>query len=129
MTEAREVSSRTSMMRTDHHSKYIFAAYIGFVFNLNFIKEMVGGWHNLHFFIHFMVPIFLQTKCPKVRPGPDIIKLFSCSTHLSIKFILPINVKMPTTVRILTNMDSINTASESLKQISYLFQHFSFMSS
>ena len=87
------------------------------MFNLNFIKVVVGGWHNL------------QTKCPKLRPGPDIIKLFSYSTHLSIKFILPINVKMPTNVRILTNMDSINTASETFKQISYLFQHFSFMSS
>ena len=28
-------------------------------------------------------------------PGPEVIKLFSCSTQLSTKFILLINVKMP----------------------------------
>ena len=30
--------------------------------------------------------------------GPEVIKLFSCSTQMSIKFIMLINVKMPTTV-------------------------------
>ena len=35
-------------------------------------------------------------------PGPKVIKLFSYSTQLSMKFILPINVKMPTIVGILT---------------------------
>ena len=34
-------------------------------------------------------------------PGPEVIKLFSCSTLLSTKFILLINVKMPTIVGIL----------------------------
>ena len=29
-------------------------------------------------------------------PGHEVIKLFSCSTQLSTKFILLINVKMPT---------------------------------
>ena len=38
------------------------------------------------------------------RPGPVVIKLFSCSTQLSMKFILLINVKMPTTVGILPFM-------------------------
>ena len=34
--------------------------------------------------------------------GPKIIKLFSCSTELSMKFLLLINVEMPTTVGIST---------------------------
>ena len=40
--------------------------------------------------------------------GPEVIKLFSCSTQLSMKFILLINVKMPTTVGILTFISRIN---------------------
>ena len=32
--------------------------------------------------------------------GPDIIKLFSCSTQLSMKISLQINMKMPTIVGI-----------------------------
>ena len=37
-----------------------------------------------------------------MNTGPEVIKLFSCSTQLSMKFFLLINVKMPTTVGILT---------------------------
>ena len=40
-------------------------------------------------------------------PGPEVIKLFSCSTQLSLKFILLINVKMPTVVGILTFISRI----------------------
>ena len=47
--------------------------------------------------------------------GPEVIKLFSCSTQLSKKFILLINVKMPTIAGILTFISMINTTSESLK--------------
>ena len=36
------------------------------------------------------------------KPGPEVIKLFSCSTQLSMKFSPLINVKMPTIVGILT---------------------------
>ena len=36
------------------------------------------------------------------QPGSEVIKLFSCSTQLSTKFILLINIKMPTIVGILT---------------------------
>ena len=32
------------------------------------------------------------------RSGPEVIKLFSCSTQQSIKIIMLINVKMPTIV-------------------------------
>ena len=52
-------------------------------------------------------------------------KLFLCSSQLSIKFILLINVKMPTIVGILTFISRINTTSESLKaRIIYIFHHF-----
>ena len=42
-------------------------------------------------------------------------KTFSCSTQLSTKFILLINVKMPTIVGILKFISMINTTSERLK--------------
>ena len=42
-------------------------------------------------------------------PGPEVIKLFSCSTQLSMKFFLLINVKMPTIVGILTFMSGKNS--------------------
>ena len=51
--------------------------------------------------------------------GPEVIKLFSCSTHLSMKFFLPINVKMPTIVGTLTFMSrkiSILSLTESEKK-------------
>ena len=42
------------------------------------------------------------------KPGPEVIKLFSCSTQLRLKLILLINVKMPTIVGILTFISRIN---------------------
>ena len=42
-------------------------------------------------------------------PGPEVIKLFSCSTQLSMTFFLLINVKMPTIVGILTFMNRKNS--------------------
>ena len=48
------------------------------------------------------------------QPGQEVIKLFSCSTQLSTKFILLINVKMPTIVGILTFISMINTTSDRL---------------
>ena len=45
--------------------------------------------------------------------GIVVLKLFSCSTELSIKFILHINVKVPKSVGILTFMSRINRTSES----------------
>ena len=41
-------------------------------------------------------------------PGPEVIKLFSCSAQLRLKFILLRNVKMPTIVGILTFISRIN---------------------
>ena len=48
------------------------------------------------------------------KPGPKVINLFSCATQLSTKFILLINVKMPTIVGILTFISRINTPPKSL---------------
>ena len=44
----------------------------------------------------------------QVRLGPEVIKLFSCSTQLSMIIFLLINVKMPTIVGILTFMSRKN---------------------
>ena len=46
------------------------------------------------------------------KSGPEVIKLFSYSTQLSMEFILLINVKMTTIVGILTFISMINTTSE-----------------
>ena len=44
-----------------------------------------------------------QDQTPKnVTTGPEVIKHFSCSTQLSMKFFLLINVKSPTIIGILT---------------------------
>ena len=42
------------------------------------------------------------------RPGPEGIKLFSCSTQMRINFFLLINVRMPTNVGISTFMSVKN---------------------
>ena len=58
-----------------------------------------------------------------MRSGPEIIKLFSCSTQLNMKFFLLINVTMPTTVGILTFMSGKNIIlglSEPKKKMNFL---------
>ena len=57
-------------------------------------------------------------------PGPEVIKLFQCSTQLSTEFILLINVKMPTNVSILTVISMINTTSERLKARNFFICHY-----
>ena len=44
-----------------------------------------------------------------VNSGPEVIKLFPCSTQLSMKLFMLINVKMPTIVGILTFMSRKNS--------------------
>ena len=62
-----------------------------------------------------------------IYAGPEVIKLFPCSTQLSKKFILLINVKMPTIVVILTFISMINTTSERLKVRNFFIcRYFSF---
>ena len=46
--------------------------------------------------------------CP-AQPGPEVIKLFPCSTQRSMKCVLLINVKMPTIVGILTFISGKNS--------------------
>ena len=62
-----------------------------------------------------------------MSPGPEVIKLFSYSTQLSTKFILLINVKLPTSIGILTFISMVNTRSERLKaRYFFICQYFSF---
>ena len=51
----------------------------------------------------------------KLKQGSEVIKLYSCSTQLSTKFIILINVKMPTIVGILTLISMLNATSECLR--------------
>ena len=58
-----------------------------------------------------------------MNSGPEVIKLFSCSTQLSMNFFLLVNVKMPTIVGILTFMrgkNSILGLSEPKKKLNLL---------
>ena len=52
--------------------------------------------------------------------GPRVLKIFACSTQLSMEFILLINVKMPTIVGILAFISILNTTSERLKTRNFL---------
>ena len=45
----------------------------------------------------------------ELNTGPEVITLFSYSTHLSMKFFLLITIKMPTTVGILIFMSRKNS--------------------
>ena len=61
-----------------------------------------------------MVNIIKRWKKNKTLPGrtnsgPEVIKLFSCLTQLSMNFFLLINVKMPTIVGILTFVSGKNS--------------------
>ena len=61
-------------------------------------------------------------------PGPKVVKLFPCSTQLGMKFILLINVKMPTIVVILAFISMINTTSKRLKARNFFIcWYFSFL--
>ena len=57
----------------------------------------------------------------RIIPGLEVLKLSSCSNQLSTKFILLINVKMPTIVSILTFISMINKHLRDLKQETSLF--------
>ena len=69
----------------------------------------------------------LSYKIQTLQPGPEVIKLFPCSTQLSMKFILLINIKKPTIVGILTFISMVNTTSERLKARNFfIYWYFSF---
>ena len=48
-------------------------------------------------------------ECLQESFGPEVIEETSCSTQLSMKFFLLINVKLPTIVGILTLMNRENS--------------------
>ena len=52
--------------------------------------------------------------------------MFPCSTQLSTKFILLINIKMPTIVGILMFISMINTMSERLQTENFILHYFTF---
>ena len=79
--------------------------------------------HSFNFKLHAIE--FRLLEVHETRPRG--YKTCSCSTQLSKKFILLINVKMPTIVGIFTFISRINTPYESLKaRTTYPFQRFSF---
>ena len=67
---------------------------------------------------------FLAKHGVLFEAGPEVIKLFSCSTPLRIIFpvLLLINIKMPTTVGILTFMSGKNNILGylSIKKLNFL---------
>ena len=70
--------------------------------------------------------IFIPCWFSAAGPSLEVIKLFSCSTQLSMKFILLINVKMSTIVGILTFISMINATYERFNtRKNFNFQYFS----
>ena len=59
--------------------------------NLDGLRSYAAN-NVFHCLIHCIL-IMLDTQIKS--PGPEVIKLFSCSTQLSMKVFLLINVKMP----------------------------------
>ena len=58
------------------------------------------------------------------RTGPEVIKLFLRSIQLSMRFILLINVKIPTIVCILTFISRINTFERLKARNFFICQYF-----
>ena len=69
----------------------------------------IEGGFSIGKILKFHVKVFMMGKVLSgklfcMRTGPEVNKLFSCSSQLSMKLFLLINVKMPTNVGILTFM-------------------------
>ena len=80
--------------------------------SLRFYKEIWKIIQNYpcYPFLHRALndPTERDRKAESMNPGPEFIKLVSCSAQLSMKFFLLISVKMPTSVGILTFMSRQN---------------------
>ena len=88
-------------------------------------RKLIGAKSALKFKPLILLNIFIKASSTSVfdqfscmiisqsipNAGLEVIKLFPCSIQLSKKFILLINVKMPTIVGILIFIDMINTRS------------------
>ena len=110
------------MKRTrDFSTAYKYVVHLQRIFCVLGVLRSIRTNGCVHFVIYQRVKITLKKsrlppKKKKIegerevapRPGPEVIKLFSCSAQLRLKFILLINVKMPTIVGILTFMSRIN---------------------
>ena len=88
---------------------------------------------SFFFFFFFFCSVYKQDIGNSSYPGPEVIKLFSCSTQLSMEFLLLINFKMTTIVGILTVMSGKNSIlglSEPKKaeflDIFYTYEHLKF---
>ena len=67
------------------------------------------SWTNTEIFKYLVDVVLIHVDgLVSALPGPEVIKLFSCSTQLSMKFSPLIDVKMPTIVGILTCMSGKN---------------------
>ena len=82
----------------------------------NFVKSFfqfwVTNWQQATFSIFVAAS---QDLISHEIPGYEVLKPFPCIAQLRTKFILLINVKMPTIVGILTFISMINTTSERLE--------------
>ena len=83
----------------------------GHIFHLDITVSVSKSSTNILFSLFFEV---ISCKIERNHTGPEVIKLFSCSTQLSTKFIQLTIVKMPTIVGILTFISMINTTPERL---------------
>ena len=72
----------------------------------SFTKHHTTLSHVLQYIFFFVN--YILCFCDLHTPVLKVIKLFSCSAQLRLKFILLINVKMPTIVGILTFISRIN---------------------
>ena len=87
---------------------------------------MINLYHGKHNGFHDPTAVILYRHC-REKTCPEVIKLFICSTQLSMKFIMLINVKMPTLVCILTFVSMINTTFEQPKARNFFIRsYFSF---
>ena len=68
----------------------------------------MGNYPSIIFCTLFIWSPTLSVFKNEVLSGPEVIELFPCSTQLSMKIFLLINVKMPTFVGILTFMSGKN---------------------
>ena len=78
---------------------------------MGLLRKEKNSVYVLHLLVNVRFASFplKENSCTlRHRPGPEVIKLFSCSTQLSMKFSPLINVKMPTIVGILTCMSGKN---------------------
>ena len=87
-------------------------AFLTFISMINTTSDRlkVRSLFSCRFFIIFEKLKF-HSQLSWAWQGPKVIT-FSCSTQVSTKFILLIDVKMPTNVGILTFMSMINTTSD-----------------